>query len=417
MAPPRLSPAEDARTLKAWELAGHSQMATARLLGISRSALQSRMLRLGLFQAPPPPGPALPDHLPTPARPDTAEATTAPAAPHIEAVKRALKKSACSIDDLAAQLGISRGQALDACDALDRAGINVTRHGDDYHIASTQATPEQAGRHFEYVSRADNTFFFGCASDNHIGSKYERNDILADLYDKFAANEVDRVFNAGNWIDGECAFNQHDIYIHGLNNQLDYLAKQYPQRPGIKTYAITGEDHEGWYSRRESIDVGKLAQRTFEDAGRDDWVDLGFMEAKIDLVNANTGKTASLVVMHPGGGSAYATSYRPQKIVEALEGGEKPAVLLIGHYHKLSVNLVRNVWTLQIGCTEDQTPFMRKKNIDAHIGGMMVQLEQDPATGAITSCTPRIYRYFNKAYYNDRWARDGQVVLPQRKVA
>lgn len=61
--------------------------------------------------------------------------------------------------------------------------------------------------------------------------------------------------------------------------------------------------------------------------------------------------------------------------------------------------------------------FMRKKNIDAHIGGMVVQLEQDPETGAIVSCTPRIYRYFNKDYYNDRWARDGKVVLPNRRIA
>src|SRR5260221_97184 len=120
--------------------------------------------------------------------------------------------------------------------------------------------------------------------------------------------------------------------------------------------------------------------------------------------------------MHPGGGSSYATSYRPQMIVESLEGGEKPAVLLIGHYHKLSVNLVRNGWTLQIGCTQDQTVFMRKKNIDAHIGGMIVELEQDPRTGAIVACKTEIIRYFNASYYNERWSNSGDVVLPKRRA-
>ena len=121
-----------------------------------------------------------------------------------------------------------------------------------------------------------------------------------------------------------------------------------------------------------------------------------------------------MLVMHPGGGSAYATSYRPQKIVESFEGGEKPAVLLLGHYHKLSVNLVRNVWALQIGCTQDQTVFMRKKNIDAHIGGMKVKLEQDPDTGAIIACETQIIRYFNKGYKNNRWSVSENAELPER---
>ena len=154
-----------------------------------------------------------------------------------------------------------------------------------------------------------------------------------------------------------------------------------------------------------------------EEAGRADWTDLGFLEAKVDLVNANTGERGSLVTLHPGGGSAYALSYRPQKILESMSGGEKPNVVLIGHYHKLSVNLIRNVWAIQVGCTQDQTIFMRKKNIEAHVGGVIVDLEQDPKTGAIVACTPTLIRYFDAAYYNDRWKKTGPVVAAERRAA
>jgi hypothetical protein len=143
-------------------------------------------------------------------------------------------------------------------------------------------------------------------------------------------------------------------------------------------------------------------------------VDLGFVEARVDLVHAVSGKRSSLVVMHPGGGSSYAYSYRPQKIVESLSGGEKPAVLIIGHYHKLSCNIIRNVWTIQAGCQQDQSVFMRKKGLEAHVGGLVVTLQQDANSGAIYRCVSDQRIYYDRAYYNDRWSKTGPVVQAPR---
>lgn len=223
-----------------------------------------------------------------------------------------------------------------------------------------------------YKSRGDDTYVFGAVSDNHLGSRYERLDVLNDLYDKFAEAGVDRVYNAGNWIEGESRFNHHELLVHGMDGQLKYLAKNYPQREGIVTYAVAGDDHEGWYAQREGIDIGNHAENIMREAGREDWVNLGYMEAHIRLENANTKAEAVMAVVHPGGGSAYATSYTVQKIIESLEGGEKPAVGLYGHYHKLMAMNVRNVWVLQTGTTKDQDSFMRKKRLEAHVGGTKI---------------------------------------------
>lgn len=319
-----------------------------------------------------------------------------------------IKKSAATLEEIAASVGCTAGQALDALHGLQAAGVNVHQFGERW---SVEKTTVPTGRAFEYIGRPDSTFVFGCASDQHLGSKYERLDVLNGLYDWFAARGVDRVFNSGNWIDGEDEKNKHDIAVHGLEPQIDYFVKTYPQRPALKTYAVWGEDHEGWFARRESIDVGRFAERRMRDAGRDDWVDLGFMEAKIDLVNPSTGAKTSMLVMHPGGGTAYALSYRPQKLVESLQGGQKPSVILIGHYHKISVNLIRNVWALQVGCQQDQTPFMRKIPTEPHIGGMIVTITQDPQTGAIIGCVPEIRNYFDRDYYNDRWSKSGAAAM------
>jgi biotin operon repressor len=334
-----------------------------------------------------------------------------------EKLRGLLRRGAATLDELSSKLEMTRGQVLDAIDMMRDAGANIHEFGGRYEITATPAPQTKRGAIPEYVSREDNTFVFGATSDNHIGSKYARTDVLNGLYDHFARIGVDRVFNAGNWIDGEASFNKHDLVVHGMDEQLHALAREYPRRPGIVTYAVAGDDHEGWYCQREGVDIGRHAQNIMRQSGRDDWVDLGFMEAYVRLVNANSGLSTMLHVIHPGGGTAYAISYTVQKIAESYEGGEKPACALVGHYHKMGYNLVRNVHMLQTGTTQDQTPFMRKKKIPAHVGGLACRLTQDPATGAITACAVEFFNYFVQSYYNARWSHSGPVEWADREAA
>jgi hypothetical protein len=269
------------------------------------------------------------------------------------------------------------------------------------------------GPAIELVSRKDNTFLFGAAGDLHAGSKYTRWDVREDLYRQFIDAGAQCNFDTGNWIDGEARFNTYDLDVHGLDAQVRHLAKYHPKK--IKTFAVWGDDHEGWYVQREGIDVGKYTEAVMREAGHW-WTNLGFMEAHVKLTNFNSGQSCIMAVCHPGGGSAYALSYSIQKIIESLEGGEKPAVGLYGHYHKLWAGNIRNVWAVQTGTQQDQTPFMRKKRLEAHVGGTLVKLKQDPRTGAITSCTPELIRYFNQDYYvgTGRWSKHGPVAMLRR---
>jgi hypothetical protein len=240
----------------------------------------------------------------------------------------------------------------------------------------------------------------GVCGDNHLCSKYERLDVLNALYDKYEAEGITVVYNTGNWIDGEARFNKHDLHTHGLDNQIRYMIEKYPQRKGITTKYITGDDHEGWYTQREGVDVGRYLQYKALEAGRSDLVFLGHMEHD-EIIKAPNGQT-KLRVLHPGGGSSYAISYTSQKIVESYTGGDKPDILIDGHYHKAGYNFIRGVHVVQAGCTQDQTPFMRKKKLAAHLGGWIIDFTTDDK-GAVIRFRQEFFPFFDKQYYSDSW--------------
>jgi len=325
-----------------------------------------------------------------------------------------LRKSGMTLEQISDVSGFPKLRCEKWIESQINVGLNIQRFGDLY-IIDKEIRPSFDAPMLQLTSDKHNRFKIGAMGDTHLCSKYERLDVLNDLYDLYQNRGVEHVFHAGNWIDGEASFNRMDLHTHGMEAQIDYLVRNYPRKKGITTHAITGADHEGWYAKQMGIDIGRRCEQTFRDHDRKDWYNLGYMEAYVRLVNTNTGSSAILCVMHPGGGSAYATSYTVQKIVESFGGGEKPAVLLAGHYHKMEQINIRNVWCVQTGCTQDQTPFMRQKKIEAHVGGHVLDLVQDPETGAIIEMNGQ-RRYFTTGYYNHRWSHSGPVNLPDRKL-
>jgi hypothetical protein len=193
-------------------------------------------------------------------------------------------------------------------------------------------------------------------------------------------------------------YNGGEVLFANAEDQMRYCADHYPQRAGIETEFICGDEHEGWYAQYIGIDIGLSIQNRFERAGRDDMGYIGYMEA--DLVLKMPGGQAVLRLFHPGGGTAYATSYRPQKIVESYQGGEKPSVLVVGHFHKLGSFCVRNVEVVLAGCTQDQSRFMRKKGIEAHVGGGVLHVAQDEKGGLARVCFERL-NFYDREYHLD----------------
>jgi hypothetical protein len=185
-----------------------------------------------------------------------------------------------------------------------------------------------------------------------------------------------------------------------MDNQLDYLIDNWPVKDGIITEFIAGDDHEGWYQQREGIEVGRYLELRSKKQGRNDLVYLGYGECDVSL-RSGAG-SAVMRVVHPGGGSSYAISYTDQKRTESYQGGEKPQIEIVGHYHKFNQGYPREVHAVQCGCTCDQTMFMRKKRLQAHVGFVTVKIKQD-SSGAVTRFAVEWHPRFDRGYYEKRF--------------
>jgi hypothetical protein len=291
------------------------------------------------------------------------------------------------------------GKVKEAIEQLHKQGKNIQVVEDNLELS--RDVPRSKPTFIEpEVFKGNRKFKFGVTADNHLGSRYERLDVLDALFNIWQAQGVKTVFQLGNMIDGEARFNKFDIHQYGLGAQVRYFVENWPQRKGMQTKFVTGDDHEGWYIQREGIDVGRFIQSEAQEAGRKDLIYLGHMEHDI-VLKAKNGQ-AIMRLIHAGGGSAYATSYSAQKIVESYQGGEKPHILLMGHYHKAEYGYPREVHCLQAGCTCDQTPFMRKRKIQAHVGGWTIDFEQDD-DGIIHNFRVQWHAFYDKGHYDKAW--------------
>ena len=203
----------------------------------------------------------------------------------------------------------------------------------------------------------------GILGDTHIGSWYSRIEFLEALYKIYKKEGIEHIYNVGDMVDGHKVYpgQEFEISHHGSKGQVEQLLKTYP-RIGT-THYILG-NHDLSFYKTAGTDIGELISEK-----RKDLIYEGKEEADILMQGIR------LRLHHPGGGTAYAVSYRSHKLVESISGGEKPNIIAIGHFHKADfLPLLRNISVLQSGTLQSQTPFMRRHGSAAHLGGWIVEI-------------------------------------------
>lgn len=322
--------------------------------------------------------------------------TKAPEPASHEDIRKLIQKEPKTIEELADALDCSPSRVREALGAMEARGSVLIERFGKYEIGKAELTE---GGNITLPGAAETVF--GAVGDGHLCNKHSRLDVHEAAYTEFERSGIERVFHTGNMVDGEMRFNKMELIVRpGIQAQVDYAIDKYPQRKGITTYFIDGDDHEGWYFQREGIQFGALLQHEAEKQGRSDLKYLGYGEC--DVKFERPGGFAVGRVVHPGGGSSYALSYTSQKRVESYQGGEKPQFELAGHYHKFCLCYPREVWCLDTACMCDQTMFMRKKKLAAHVGFSKVRISQSE-DGAITRFAPEFFPFYDKGYYDRRF--------------
>lgn len=235
------------------------------------------------------------------------------------------------------------------------------------------------------------TVRFGVLSDTHIGSLYENRELMEIAYDVFLKEGITNVYHCGDITDGEKMYRgqEYELYAHGADRQIDAVAERYPYRKGINTYFILG-NHDLSFWKHSGNNIGEKISNK-----RKDLIYVG--DEEVDILVGDKKNNAIIRLLHPHKGSAYAISYQIQKYIESLSGGQKPKVLLVGHYHKTEfLPSYRNVLAMQAGCTQSQTPFMRGRNLAAHTGFWIVELQIDE-NNSVRRFKPEFFAHYETA--------------------
>lgn len=199
----------------------------------------------------------------------------------------------------------------------------------------------------------------GHLTDTHIGSLFSEPNRLMQAFDEFRKEKVDFITHSGDVTEGMShrAGHIYELKHLGYAAQKAEAVRLFGQWTDTDIYAIDG-NHDRWFLKSNGAKIVEDISATL-----DNFHFIGHDEGDISL----KGKVV-LKLWHGEDGNSYALSYRIQKILESLTGGEKPHILVAGHTHKYVKMFERNVYAFSVGTMQRQTPWMRGKRIAAHVG-------------------------------------------------
>lgn len=218
----------------------------------------------------------------------------------------------------------------------------------------------------------------GAVTDTHIGHMRFSDKRLFQAFDEFKKEGVDFITHCGDVTEGMShrAGHIYELSHLGYDAQKSEAVRLFGQWTDTDIYAIDG-NHDRWFLKSNGALVVKdIAEQlpNFHFLGHD--------EGDISL----KGK-ATLKLWHGEDGNSYALSYRLQKILESLSGGEKPSAILCGHTHKYVNIFERMVHTYSVGTLEAQTKWMRGKRIAAHVGFCIIDFWVNDQGISKSTCT------------------------------
>src|SRR3990167_10883953 len=144
-------------------------------------------------------------------------------------------KKEVSIDAISDHFDVAIGKVRAALDHLKAQKKSIALINESRISIDTAIPPSEPSR-IDISKFRGKTVRFGLTSDEHLGSKYHRDDIREALFDIWQEQGITQVYECGNMIDGEARFNKHDLIVHGMQNQVDYFIEHWPKRKGIQTH-------------------------------------------------------------------------------------------------------------------------------------------------------------------------------------
>lgn len=167
----------------------------------------------------------------------------------------------------------------------------------------------------------------GVISDLHFGSKYCLTGPLQDFVNFAYEEGIREILVPGDMLEGCYSHAAFERSAEGLDAQVEEMLQYLPKLDGLSYHAITG-NHDWTFTNKSGVNVGKFIEAAFAAAGRNDFKSYGDRGAYLQL------RGARIHMWHPQAKPSYARSYQLQKKIEGYHPGEKPQILLAGHWHR-----------------------------------------------------------------------------------
>lgn len=227
-------------------------------------------------------------------------------------------------------------------------------------------------------------FKFAVVSDTHLNSKYCQLNALIDFYKMAKEEGCELVLHAGDIIDGERIYKgqEQEIINIGFEKQIEYLNSNYPD--DLPTYFICG-NHDLGYHKLCGVNVGEIISSLNQNL-----IFLSDDEGDLELNNV------WIRLWHGCGSGAYALSYKTQKYINELPPGQKPRILLVGHWHQYNHIFYRNVDAFLCGSFQGYTRLTKRLGVHPVICGLILTMEIDSKGQLIGLENKNIYFYLKR---------------------
>lgn len=300
-----------------------------------------------------------------------------------DVIQRVLKeRSPFDLQEFSQQVGVTVDVVKHVIDSLKEQGYTFEK-SDSYVLRGKNPNEQTIFDARKYLDNIN--LHFGLISDTHMSSVKERLDSLHAMYDRFQKEGVRLVLHVGDITDGVGVFRGHEFELkhQGQTAQINHVTANYPKREGITTAFITG-NHDLRATERGGVDPGVPISQA-----RPDLIYLGQMAAEVKLAD-----NVRMDLLHPAGGTAYALSYKAQRMINNMNPKDIPDVMAHGHYHTSFYMRYRNIDFLQVPSFKDDGQFEKRLGLNSTIGGWLVDAQIGEG-GKITRFQPELHTWDN----------------------
>jgi predicted phosphodiesterase len=180
---------------------------------------------------------------------------------------------------------------------------------------------------------------------------------------------VRHIVHCGDLLDGCYKHGVFELSHTGLEDQSQDLFETLPAKDGLVYHCVTG-NHDHTFTEKTGVNVGQFIKGYFREHGRRDIIFYGDCGAFIEIMGV------VIHLWHPMGGGSYAKSYKLQKQIEKYGSGEKPDILLAGHWHQFAVVEDRGVLGVGMPCFQASgSAFSKRLGGQPALGGILLQWE------------------------------------------